>query len=73
MSRASIFSEKENAQKEILPKQTDFFRRFSWGMRKYRIHCHVSGELSMKQWKKELSHIVLLRSTLLRVFFFIGK
>jgi hypothetical protein len=49
MSRASTFSEKENAQKEILPKQTDFFRRFRWGMRKYRIHCHASGELSMKR------------------------
>ena len=49
MSRARKFSEKGNAQKEILPKQTDFFRRFSWGMRKYRIHCHIGGELSMKR------------------------
>ena len=49
MSRARKFSEKGNAQKEILPKQIDFFRRFSWGMRKYRIHCHMRGELSMKR------------------------
>ena len=55
MSRASTFSEKENAQKEILPKQTDFFRRFRWGMRKYRIHCHASGELSMKR-RRELPY-----------------
>ena len=48
MSRARKFSEKGNAQKEILPKQIDFFRRFSWGMRKYRSHCHICGELSMK-------------------------
>ena len=49
MSRARTFSEKGNAQKEILPKQIDFFRRLSWGVRKYRIHCHASGELSMKR------------------------
>ena len=49
MSRARKFSEKGNAQKEILPKQIDFFHRLSWGMRKYRIHCHASGELSMKR------------------------
>lgn len=53
MSRARTFSEKENAQKEILPKQTDFFRRFRWGMRKYCIHCHASGELSMKRFGKD--------------------
>lgn len=49
MSRAKTFSEKGNAQKEILPKQIDFFRRLSWEVRKYRIHCHASGELSMKR------------------------
>ena len=53
MSRAITFSEKENAQKEILPKQTDFFRRFRWGMRKYCIHCHASGELSMKRFGED--------------------
>lgn len=52
MSRAEKFSEKGNAQKEILPKQTDFFRRFRWGMREYRIHCHASGELSMKRQRE---------------------
>ena len=62
MSRARTFSEKGNAQKEILPKQSDFFRRFRWGMRKYRIHCHVCGGLSMKL-VEEISHTVLLRSS----------
>ena len=71
MSRAKKSREKGNAQKEILPKQVDFFRRLSWGMRKYRTHCHESGELSMKRQWKEIS-AVLLRSTLLRFFFFLA-
>ena len=70
MSRARTFQEKGNAQKEILPKQVDFFRRLSWGMRKYRIHCHESGELSMKHQGRWDSHTVLLRSALLRFSFF---
>ena len=70
MSRARKLSEKESAQKEILPKQVDFFRRLRWGMRKYRIHCHVCGELSMKRRGKWNFHTVLLRSALLRFSFF---
>ena len=73
MSRARTFQEKGNAQKEILPKQVDFFRRLSWGMRKYRIHCHESGELSMKHQGRWDSHTVLLRSALLRFSFFLAQ
>ena len=51
ISSVNKILEKGNTQKEILPKQTGFFRRFSWGMRKYRIHCHMRGELSMKRRK----------------------
>lgn len=70
MSRAEKFSEKGNAQKEILPKQIEFFPSVSLG------DAEIPYSLSRK-WRtinetSEKIHLVLLRSTLLRFFFFLA-
>lgn len=67
MSRARESRKRERTKGKLAEVKADFSVGFGWGMRKYRIHCHACGELSMKL-RSEID-LVLLRGAMPRFFY----